>query len=141
MRKVRVVFGSDDGEKVKNSHMGDSPRFYLYDIFENGEFEFVEKRENSVKDMEHAGDGKLMKISDILKDAEVLVAMRKSPNFKKIASKLKFLPVVIGRNDIKEVIKIISGEFENIFTKVTERKNGVLNNSIFEIISGGSSEK
>ncbi len=60
MKKFRVCIGSNDGETVAKSHMGDTRYFHIYDIFENLENIFLEKRINIARDMEHAKIDKMM---------------------------------------------------------------------------------
>lgn len=133
MEKIRVVFGSDDGIKIKKSHLGDSPYFFIYDILKDGKYRFVEKRENIVRDMDHAGDSKLSRISEILKDADLMVSIRNSPNFKKMASEAKFQPVLVKVSDIKDAILLIIGEFDKISSAVNSLSEGNSKNDILFI--------
>ena len=130
MDKIRLCIGSNDGETVAGSHMGDTKTFFIYDLFENVENMFIEKRDNIARDMEHAKEDKMKTIIGLLKDADVFVARQKSPNFKKIASKTKYQPVVVKAEKISDAITAIGKSFKDIYGYVEKRKNG----EIFEAI-------
>ena len=46
MKKIRLCIGSNDGENVAKTHMGDTEYFYIYDLFESSEH---------LRDTEHKG--------------------------------------------------------------------------------------
>ena len=109
MRKIRLCIGSNDGENIAKTHMGDTENFYIYDIIENSGSKFIEKRINIAKDMEHAKNDKMIKIIKLVKDADVFVAEQKSTNFIKIANKTKYQPTVKKYlPQQKDIIRIIN---------------------------------
>jgi len=122
MKKIRLCIGSNDGEKIAKTHMGDTECFYIYDLFENSESKFIEKRINIAKDMEHAKADKMKKIIKLVKDADVFIAQQKSPNFINIANRTKHQPVVVKTDKVSEVLTIIAKSFQEIYSYVARRK-------------------
>ena len=133
MKKIRLCIGSNDGNNVAKTHMGDTEYFYIYDIFENFETQFIEKRANTSKDMEHAKAEKMKGILKIIKDADVLVARQKSPNFVKIAKNKKYQPVVVKTESIPDVLMTLHKSFDEIYELTTRRKSGELFDTIPEL--------
>jgi len=137
LRKIRVTVGSNDGENILSGHMGESKDFYVYDIFENGELQFLEKRENtSPKETgKHGFSEKRKAVMQLLSDAEVFVGKKMSPNFVKIACNTKCQPVVIKMDKITEIMKAITKSFDTIYKLVEQRKQGNLTREIPKINS------
>ncbi len=124
MRKIRICIGSNDGNTIANTHMGDTESFFIYDIFEASGSSFIEQRANTAKDMEHAQSDKMKAIISLVSDAGILVAQQKSPNFIKIAKQTKYQPVVVGIENLQDILVLLQGEFENIYSYVERRRNG-----------------
>ena len=124
MRKIRLCIGSNDGENIAKTHMGDTECFYIYDLFENSENKFIEKRINIAKDMEHAKADKMKEIIKLVKDTDVFVAQQKSPNFVRIANRTKYQPVVVKAEKISDIVIILHKSFQEIYSYVTKRKTG-----------------
>jgi len=124
MEKIRLCIGSDDERTIADSHMGDTQRFHLYDIFADGKYLFVGTRENSVKEMDHAQGDKMQRIIELLKEVDVFVARRKSPNFMKIAEKTRYQPVVVTQEEIGEIVAALGNRFAELDAFVTRRDNG-----------------
>ena len=133
MEKIRLCIGSNDGITVAGTHMGDTEFFHIYDIFENSESEFIEKRVNSTRGMGHAAPDKMKEVLKIVHDAEVFVAKRNSPNFVKIADKTRYQPIVVSAEAMPEVLEIIHGSFGLIGGLVARRKNGEIFGDIPEL--------
>jgi hypothetical protein len=113
--------------------MGDTECFYIYDLFENSEPVFVDKRTNSARDMGHAKDDKMKEILKLAKDADVLVARQKSPNFLNIARKTKYLPVVVETERVSDVLTVLDRSFQEIFSLISRRRSGEYSDSILEL--------
>ncbi len=133
MRKIRLCIGSNDGENIVKSHMGDAEFFYIYDLFENSQNEFIEKRNNIARDMEHAKANKMAEIIKLVKDADLFVGQKKSPNFINIASRTKYQPVVIKEDKISDILIVLHRSFEKVHSFVTRRKNGEFFNTVLEL--------
>jgi len=133
MKKIRLCIGSNDGKDVAKTHMGDTEYFYIYDLFENSEHLFVEKRINTAKNMAHAKTEKMKEVIKIIKDSDVLIARKKSPNFIKIANKTKYQPVVVKTEKILDVLIILHKSFHEIYKHITRRKNGEMFDTIPEL--------
>ena len=71
--------------------------------------------------MDHAGDNKMNKILSILKDVHVLIARQKSPNFKRIASKTKYQPIIIKEKSIDKALETVAKNFKEIKALVDKR--------------------
>ena len=124
MRNFRICIGSNDGDTIARTHMGDTDFFYLYDFVEGGECSFVERRKNVAQDMDHAQSDKMKAIISMVDDAEIFIAQQKSPNFIKIAKQTRFQPVVVKVETIPDILILLQDEFENIYAYVERRKNG-----------------
>jgi len=133
MRKFRICIGSNDGETLASTHMGDTEFFYLYDFVEGAKGSFVEHRKNVAKEMNHDQSDKMKAIISMVEDAEIFVAQQKSPNFIKIAKQTKFQPVVVKVATLQEALTLLQGEFENIYSYVERRKNGETFATILEL--------
>jgi len=130
MRRIRACIGSNDGDNIARTHMGDTDYFYIYDLFENSANKFIEKRINIAKDMEHAKADKMKEIIRIVKDADIFVAQQKSPNFINIANKTKYQPIVVKTEKISDVLIVLEEAFQGIYNYVSRRKNGEVFNTI-----------
>ncbi len=126
MKKVRIAFGSNDGENIIPSHMGMAEYFYVYDLFEDGNFNFIEKRKNTSPKVEvkHGLPEKMKVVMEILEDTDVIIGKRTSPNFVKIAANTKFQPIVIKIDRISEIMKEMVKSFDEIYDLVVQRKMG-----------------
>ena len=124
MRKLRICIGSNDGENLAPTHMGDTEFFYLYDFVEDTEGSFVERRKNVARNMDHAQSDKIKAIISLVEDADIFVAQQKSPNFIKIAKQTRFQPVVVKVESIQDILTLLQDEFKNIYSYVERRKNG-----------------
>ena len=113
--------------------MGDTECFYIYDLFENSEHEFVEERVNTAQDMEHAKVEKMEEIINLVQDADVFVARQKSRNFVRIANKTKYQPVMVKTEKISDALTIAHQSFQMIYDYVTRRRNGEVFDAIPEL--------
>lgn len=130
MEKIRICIGSSDGQQVSNSHMGDTDIFLVYDLKEKDSADFVEKRVNSAKAMDHDAADKMAAVMALLSDVDVFVARRNSPNFKKIAGKTGHQPVVVVAETVPEVLILLQHAWPALSGYVARRKNG----EAFELI-------
>jgi hypothetical protein len=135
LRKIRVALGSNDGENINPTHMGESKDFYVYSIFEDGKTEFVEKRKNTSPDEEgeHGFKKKRKAVLKLLSDAEIFVGKKMSPNFVKIACNTKCQPVVIKIDSISEILKAITKSFDPLYKLVDQRRQSKFNQKIPKI--------
>jgi len=133
MKNFRLCIGSNDGDNIAKTHMGDTECFYIYDLFENSENKFIEKRINIAKNMEHAKSDKMKKIIELVKDVQVFVAQQKSPNFENIANKTKYQPIVVKAEKISDILVILHKSFQEIRGYITRRKKGEIFDTIPEL--------
>lgn len=124
MKTIRLCIGSNDGEIMANTHMGDTECFYIYDLFENGASSFIEKRINTAQKMEHAKITKMNNIIALLEDVAIFVAQQKSKNFMNIARTTKHQPVVVQSEKIPEILTILAQSFETLSGYITQRSAG-----------------
>lgn len=126
MKKIRIAFGSNDGEKIFLGHMGMAGYFYVYDLFEDGNLHFIERRKNTSPETEdkHGLPEKMKVCMKIFKDADIIIGRKMSPNFVKIASNTKFQPVVMEIDRISEIMKEVVKSFGEIYDLVVQRKMG-----------------
>ncbi|MCK5832113.1 hypothetical protein KAH81_00415 [bacterium] len=125
MEKLRVALGSDDGVNIILNHMGESKSFLIYDLFEDGRFEFVEKRENlSGKSKSHADKIKMQKAIEIFGDSDVIMARKLSPNYIKMRDNSKFQPVLTNIDSIEGSMLEMGASFAEIAGLVEQRRRG-----------------
>lgn len=133
MEKIIICMGTNDRENIAKSHMGDTMMFYLYEISENNHISFLDKRENTVRNLDHAGKGKMNAILNIVKEADILVSNQKSPNFIKIAKNTRFQPIIVKEIELNKALKLLKENFSKILELVKERKEGNFSDFIPEI--------
>lgn len=136
MRKFRICIGSGDGETMAKTHLGDTDKFYCYDLVESSASLFVGERVNAAKDMDHTQSDKMKSIIALLKDVDVFVAQQKSPNFVKIARQTKYQPVVVDVENVPAIIALLQDEFEQLYSYVERRRRGELFETI-PVLSAG----
>jgi predicted Fe-Mo cluster-binding NifX family protein len=132
MQKIRICIGSNDGETIAQTHMGDTECFYLYDLEATQGHAFVEKRNNTAQDMGHDGADKMKAIIALVADADIFVAWKKSPNFIKIAKQTRYQPVVVKAENIQGALALLQDNFAELNSYVKRRRNG----ESFEFIPG-----
>lgn len=72
-RKVAVA--SSDGIWV-NQHFGSAKEFWIYEVFENGEYNFIEQRGISLKEKDVSHHAKITRLVDILQDVEAVLSVQ-----------------------------------------------------------------
>lgn len=130
MQKVRICIGSNDGETIAQTHMGDTKYFYLYDLEATQGHAFVVKRSNTAQDMGHDVADKMKAIIALVADADIFVARQKSPNFIKIAKQTCYQPVVVKTDTIQDALTLLQDNFAELHSYVNRRENG----ETFELI-------
>ena len=126
MRKVRIALGSNDSKRIIPGHLGMAKYFYIYDLFEDGKSDFIEKRKNTSPEEEgkHGIDKKMKACMEIFRDADVVIGRKISPNFIKMAANTKIQPVVIEIDEISDIMRKITGSFDEFNSLVEQRKKG-----------------
>jgi len=123
MKRIRLALGSDDGVTIVDTHMGDTARFHIYDLFEDSKSELVDTRDNPALDEGHGKAEKMKAILGMLDDVDVVVARRMSPNFRRIAAGAKHQPVVVAAEVIDDALASLHSAFDTI-SELTERRGG-----------------
>jgi predicted Fe-Mo cluster-binding NifX family protein len=121
MRHIRIALGSNDGVSVADTHMGDTSCFHVYDLFEDARSEPVDKRDNPALDGGHGKVEKMKAIVAMLKDVDVVVARKLSPNFHRIAEGTRHQPVVVDADGIDDALEKLHAAFDTI-SELTERR-------------------
>lgn len=126
MDKIRFVFGTDDKKKIKKTHFGDSKFFHIYDVFENGDFDLIEVKENAAKEEDevHGGKHKMQMVLKLLKGTDIIIGRIPSPNFKNISLKTNFQPIIINEEEIDNLVQVINKSYSEICVMISDRKNG-----------------
>jgi len=124
-RKLRVVIGCDEGQ-VPRKHLGDCGEFCIYDVYEDGSYELVEKRPNTLpEEKQHADPEKLNRALKELAGCEVMVSGLLSPNFIRMRDTKPVQPVVVhGRPQIPDVMQALHENFDHIYALVEARRKG-----------------
>ncbi len=124
MRRIRIALGSNDGATIVDTHMGDTARFHIYDLFEDARSEPVDTRDNPALDGGHGKVEKMEAIVAMLEDVDVLVAKRNSPNFRRIAEGTRHQPVVVDADRIEDALEKLHAAFDTIREFTERRENG-----------------
>jgi 5,10-methylene-tetrahydrofolate dehydrogenase/methenyl tetrahydrofolate cyclohydrolase len=111
--------------------MGDTKYFHIFDLFENSESIFIGERKNTVRNMDHANTGKMKTIIAVVRDADILVARKKSPNFVKIAKFTEYQPVIVSAVSISDIQEELHQAFGDIYSLVQKRKSGETFDTVF----------
>ena len=124
MKQFRVALGSNDGVTIADTHMGDTARFHVYDLFEDARSEPVDTRDNPALDGGHGKPEKMKAIVAMLKDVDVVVARKLSPNFRRIAEGTRHQPVVVDADRIDETLERLHAAFDMICGLAERRGEG-----------------
>ena len=117
--KFLIAFGTDDGKKLNNDHVGMAKYFYVYE-FSNGKEELVEKRENlhfKGDESVHGDPEKAKATSSVLEGVDVLVGRKFGPNLPRLVR--KFVCVVVRTNTLTSAIQAV----HNNMDRIAEEKN------------------
>ncbi len=127
MHKLILVVGTDDGKHISRGHLGDSKKFLMYSLYEDGHWEFIKEVENLAQDeeeKEHGGEGKMKKVLSLLGPVDVLVSKKSSPNFKRMAATRPLQPVRVVCEKVEEALQILSSRFDQLWEMVEKRRDG-----------------
>ncbi len=111
-----VAISTHDGENlVTDDHAGQARYFDVY-RFDDGEVEFVERRENSKyggNERMRYGDPKKAKSSlEVLADVDAWVSARFGPNLPRLLKKL--LCVVVRVQTVEQAIALVADNLEQV---------------------------
>jgi len=130
------AFASDDGISLTSKHFGDSDKFFIYNVSENGQkVEFIKEIVNEFKAVDesssHGAKEKRQSIISFLgKDINFIVASQHSPNFKKINMNTKVSPIVSKIVDIDLLLDYLKNNFsgfvENQKDKLAKKETEVI---------------
>lgn len=124
MRQLRICIGSNDGQNIAKTHMGDTALFLIYELTDDMKSKFIEQRSNTAKALDHAQADKMKEILALVKDTDILVAQQNSPNFRKIAQQTEYQPVVVKAEAIEAVLELLLKHFTEMIGMVELRKIG-----------------
>ena len=127
MRKLKVMLGTNDGEKIFLGHPGDSDVFHIYELLEDGNWEKIREIVNEARDMEekqHGDTRKMKKVLEMVGDIDIILTRRNSPNLIRMAQNTTIQPVIVTVDAIEEGLKKLHEKFEEIYNLVERRKSG-----------------
>ena len=126
MKRIRIAIPSNDGEETSRGHMGMAKYFYIYDLFENGKSNFVERRENTSPPelTEHGDPVKMKAVLEICSGCDVIAGTKLSPNFRNVSNTTEFQPLVVGEGKLTDIISRITANYEPIYNLIQRRKQG-----------------
>jgi len=133
MKSLRICIGSNDGVRMAETHLGDSGRFLIYDLFEDQSTRQVEERQNTATHLGHGGAEKMARVLQLLDDVDVVVAQKNSPNLRKIAAHAVHKPVVVKTPAIELVLATLGRSFFELHEQVAHRRSGARTQSIPEL--------
>ncbi len=125
MDKIIVALGSEDGKVMVNDHLGEAPMFYVYEVTPT-DYKLIDKRTNDApEEKEHGDPRKRQRVTQILEDADVLLAPQVSTSFVKMKEWGKWQPVVTKDVvDIDTAMRLIQENFSTIAELVKSRREG-----------------
>jgi len=122
---IRVAVGVDDDEtRLSEEHFGDAKYYLIYEVKEDGSYRLVEKRVNTVREMEereHGDPRKFRAVVELLSDVDVFLAGRMGPNFLRVRESRHF-PIVVGRKTVEEALSILVSRLDEVLEEVRRRK-------------------
>ncbi len=126
-KRIKVAIGLKNENSVVQTHMGDAENFYIYDLFQDGTLNFIEKRKNTAISIDetHGAIDKMNAVVSILNDSDVVIGKNISPNFKNIAAKTNIQPVVVKVDEVSDIMKKVLEFFDDIYCLVEQRKQGL----------------
>jgi predicted Fe-Mo cluster-binding NifX family protein len=124
MHNLRICIGSNDNQNIAQTHMGDTEAFLIYDLTKEGESPFIDQRSNVAKDLDHTQTSKMKQILELVKDADILIAQQKSPNFIKIAQQTKYQPVIVKAVTITAILELLLRHHGELAALVERRNKG-----------------
>ncbi len=127
MKSFRVAIGTIDGATVIDDHFGESEKFLVFEVFQNGEYELIDERKNESPKEEHGKHGleeKRSKVVEIVKDCDMIVAGRKSPSYIKLRDKSKIVPAISKISKIDEFFTALNERFEEIYELIEKKRTG-----------------
>ncbi len=125
MNSLTLVIGSNDGKTVFPGHLGDSQRFHIYRLWEDGRWDLLRTVENtSPEEKHHGGEEKMKAILSLLGEVDLLVSRKNSPNFRKIAASRPIQPVRVRTETVEETLKTLGENFTLLAEMVGRRRAG-----------------
>ncbi|HHD15761.1 MAG TPA: hypothetical protein ENK47_03550 [Euryarchaeota archaeon] len=103
--KIRIACATDDEETLISGHFGSAKIYMIYDIdMDTGTITFIRKVENtSPEEREHGDPEKARSVSEILKDAHVLLCCAMGKNI--IRMRKKYCIVVSNETNIRNALE------------------------------------
>lgn len=137
MRILKVAFKLNRNNELTEEHFGDSDKFAIYEISDDGSVKLIEYRENKAKDIEedhseHHGDPKKLKaVISQLHDVDVLAGFIMGPNLLRIKRNSDKVPFLTRTRDLNLAIKRVIENFNELWSQVNSKKSEKrsLNNS------------
>lgn len=119
---LRVAVASTDGKFI-NQHFGHAPQFLIFDIKDDGSYEFLELRENapSCSGGNHAS-GALKGTLDIIKDSQVVLVSQIGPGASQFLLSHGIQPFMIP-TFIDEALKKLAERVSRTSIKASEDVN------------------
>ncbi|NIA09871.1 MAG: methyltransferase domain-containing protein [Nitrospiraceae bacterium] len=120
---VLIAFGTDDGEKLNDSHFGSAEFFHIYRFYD-GKAELVEKRKNIKIEEEEIKGGDPKKAgatARALDGIDVLVGRRFGPNITRMLN--RFGCVVVRTDSIKNAVDIVQNNMDKIIEEANKGKD------------------
>ncbi|MHA1819798.1 MAG: NifB/NifX family molybdenum-iron cluster-binding protein [Promethearchaeota archaeon] len=121
---VKIAVGvGDDPDKFFNKHFGESKEYLIYKMnLDTGEYELIKRFKNtSPHERMHGDPVKAKKVSEILKDVDILLAHLMGPNLQRMQK--KYIIILSRLESVKESLKRIpnlSSELKEELKKVSE---------------------
>ena len=120
--RLLIAFGTDDGVRLNNDHVGMAKEFLVYEFSDRGQT-LVERRQNvsyaGDESMQHGDPRKARATSSVLESMDVLVGKKFGPNITRLLT--KFVCVVVRTDDITTAVEAVRS---NIGTVLEQKEKG-----------------
>lgn len=107
---MKFAVATDDGKTLRFGHFGDAEKYHIYE-YKNGEFVFLEERENPYTDEKlginkHDDEKKAALVKELLRDVDVFVGHSMGRRNRERLEKMgkKMLPLLKKDISIKEAL-------------------------------------
>ncbi len=129
MRVLRVAFGLNKNNGLTEEHYGESDKFAIYEVREDGSYRLIEYRDNNAKGIQeehekyHGDPRKFKAVIEQLSDVNVLARFIMGPNLLRIKRQSDKVPFLTRTRDLNLALKRVAENFEELWKQVYDKKS------------------
>ncbi len=123
---LKIACATDDGINFSEEHFGSAKKFLIYELnLDTGDTKIVKTIENDTPEERTHGDPeKAKKISELLKDVQVLIGFAMGPNI--IRMRKKFVPIISREKNIETALSKLKSLLNEIKSSLEKEEKDVL---------------